>query len=111
VNRRKAAGGLWWNILKETNKRVLNLLSVAGSLCSKRGLSAAPDSLEGVPATVASAAVFSLVYAFCCFSSPYVSYLQHIHAFLDKRNDEYILNNICVSHTKFYVSNKVCIFF
>jgi hypothetical protein len=34
-------------------------------------------------------------------------YLQHKHAFLETKNNEYMLNSIYISHAKFYV---ICIF-
>jgi hypothetical protein len=40
-----------------------------------------------------------------------LGYLQHKRAFLERQKDEYILNSVYISHAKFYVSNRVCIFF
>jgi hypothetical protein len=40
-----------------------------------------------------------------------LGYLQHNHAFLERQNDKCTLNSVCVSPAKFYVSNRVCVFF
>jgi hypothetical protein len=47
----------------------------------------------------------------CNKHSNSLSYLQHKHAFLERQNDKYMLNSIYVSHIKFYIFNKICIFF
>jgi hypothetical protein len=40
-----------------------------------------------------------------------LGYLQHKHTFLERKKNKCMLNSICVSHVKFYVFNRVYIFF